>query len=594
MPLRTHSCGELRASHVGLPTVLCGWVENRRDHGGVLFVDIRDRYGVTQVVMNPGTAAHATASALGAEYCIRVTGSVRCRPAGTVNRERATGEIEVEASAVEILNTSKTPPFEIVDKSDTAAETRMKYRYLDLRRRPMQRALIARADFCRGLRNYLASQNFVEVETPMLTKATPEGARDYLVSSRVHPGHFYALPQSPQIFKQILMIAGMDRYFQVARCLRDEDLRADRQPEFTQIDLEMSFVEPEDVWAMVEGSISAGFMAAFGVDLKPPFIRIPYREAMLKYGIDKPDLRFGMELVDLTDFAKNCNFKIFREAADTGGIVRSINASGAGHFTRKEIDALTQFAVDHGGRGLAWLRVLDTGLDGSIAKFFTDGEKDQLRALTNARPGDLLLFGAGDPTTTNGVMGPLRHHLGDLLQLRKFGTFKCAWIRDFPMFERNSKTGGIEPTNHPFTASTENDPERLMAALKSDPLSLGGKGYDLVMNGWELGSGSIRIHRRDVQERIFEFLGLTRREYEMKFGFLLEALEYGAPPHGGFAYGVDRTLALGLGLDSLRDAVAFPKTSAAVCPLTGAPSPVSEAQLKDIHIRSVVPPAANA
>lgn len=587
MTLRTHTCGELRSSHAESSTTLTGWVENRRDHGGVLFVDIRDRYGVTQVVMNPGTDAHARAATLGPEYCIRVTGIVKLRPAGTINKERGTGEIEVWASNIEILNTSKTPPFEIVDKSDTAPDLRMKYRFLDLRRRPMQRALIARADFCRGLRNYLASKNFVEVETPMLTKATPEGARDYLVPSRVHPGHFYALPQSPQIFKQILMIAGMDRYFQVARCLRDEDLRADRQPEFTQIDIEMSFVEPEDVWEAVEGSISAGFLAGFGVDLKPPFRRIAYKEAMLKYGIDKPDLRFGMEIVDFTDFSKNCNFRVFREAADTGGIVRGINASGAGSWSRKDIDALSTFAQEHGGKGVAWLRVLETGLDGSIAKFFTDGEKETIREMLQGKTGDLLLFGAGDETTVNGVMGPLRHHLGDKLGLRKFGTFQCAWIRDFPMFEKNTKTGAIEPTNHPFTASTEPDLDRLVHKLQNDPLSLGGKGYDLVMNGWELGSGSIRIHRRDVQEKIFEFLGLSRAEYEAKFGFLLEALDYGAPPHGGFAYGVDRTVALGLGLDSLRDAIAFPKTSAAADPMTGAPSPISEEQLRDVHIRAL-------
>lgn len=587
MPLRTHHCGELRASHAGSSTTLTGWVENRRDHGGVFFVDLRDRYGVTQIVFNPGSTAHARASEVGPEYCIRVDGEVRPRPAGTINKERSTGEIEVFASSLEILNTSKIPPFEITDKSDTAPEMRMKYRYLDLRRRPMQRALVARADFCRGVRNQLASQQFVEVETPMLTKATPEGARDYLVPSRVHPGHFYALPQSPQIFKQILMISGLDRYFQVARCLRDEDLRADRQPEFTQIDLEMSFVEPEDVWNAVEGSISAGFLAAFGVDLKPPFPRLSYKEAMLKYAIDKPDLRFGMEIVDFTDFSKNCNFKVFREAADGGGIVRGINASGAGSWSRKEIDALTTFAQEHGGKGIAWLRVLETGLDGSIAKFFSDGEKTNIREMLKGAPGDLLLFAAGDATTVLGVMGPLRHHLGDKLGLRKYGSFRCAWIRDFPMFERNTKTGAIEPTNHPFTASTEPNFELFLDKLQKDPLALGGKGYDLVMNGWELGSGSIRIHRRDVQERIFEFLGLKRHEYEAKFGFLLEALEYGAPPHGGFAYGVDRTVALGLGLDSLRDAVAFPKTSAAACPLTGAPSPVSDEQLRDVHIRTI-------
>jgi aspartyl-tRNA synthetase len=592
--LRTHHCGELRAEQAGATATLCGWVENRRDHGGVLFIDIRDRYGVTQVVLNPGTDAYGVAASIGQEYCISITGVVRRRPEGTINRERPTGEIEVEASRCEVLNTCKVPPFEIVDKSDTAPETRMKYRYLDLRRRPMQRALLARADFCRGVRNYLASQQFAEVETPMLTKATPEGARDYLVPSRVHPGRFYALPQSPQIFKQILMIAGMDRYFQVARCLRDEDLRADRQPEFTQIDMEMSFVRREDVWAAVEGSISAGFAAAFGVDLKPPFPRIPYRDAMLKYGIDKPDLRFGMELFDLTDFAKNCNFKVFREAAEQGGIVRGIVAAGAGSWSRKDIDALSLFAQERGGKGIAWLRATEQGLDGSIAKFFSDGERSQIQTRSGCRTGDLLLFGAGDETTVNGVMGPLRHHLGDKLHLRKPGEFQCAWIYDFPMFERNTKTGELEPTNHPFTQPSEPGLEKLAHALKHDPLSLGGQGYDLVMNGWELGSGSIRIHNRKMQEMVFEFLGLSREEYELKFGFLLEALEYGAPPHGGFAYGVDRTVALGLGLDSLRDAIAFPKTSTAACPMTGAPSPVSETQLRDIYIRTVIPGAGGA
>lgn len=588
MSLRTHTCGELRASHSGQTTTLCGWVEGRRDHGGVYFVDLRDRYGVTQIVFEPGSDAHKVASEFGTEFNVRVTGTVRLRPSGTVNQERATGEIEVYASSAEILNASKVPPFEITDKLDTTSELRLKYRFLDLRRRPMQRSLIARADFTRGVRNALAGRGFVEVETPMLTKATPEGARDYLVPSRVHPGQFYALPQSPQIFKQILMIAGMDKYFQVARCLRDEDLRADRQPEFTQIDIEMSYPDPQDVWAAVEASITAGYREAFGVDLNPPFPRIPYREAMARFGIDKPDLRFGMELVDLTEFSRSCGFRVFREAAEQGGIVRGINASGAGGWSRKEIDALSQFAVDHGGKGVAWLRVTDAGLDGSIAKFFDDGAKEALRNALAGRVGDLLLFGAGDETTVNNVMGPLRHHLGDKLGLRSFGTFKLAWISDFPLFEKNTKTGALEPTNHPFTAPSEMNLAKLSAALESNPLSLGGRGYDLVMNGWELGSGSIRIHRRDVQERIFEFLGLSRREYEMKFGFLLEALEYGAPPHGGFAYGVDRCVALGLGLDSLRDAIAFPKTQAASCLMTGAPSTVSDQQLSDIHVRTVL------
>jgi aspartyl-tRNA synthetase len=587
MSLRTHTCGELRASHNNQPATLCGWVEGRRDHGGVLFIDLRDRYGVTQVVFEPGTPHHATAQEFGPETCVRIVGKVRLRPAGTINRERSTGEIEVAADAAEILNPSKTPPFEILDRLEAATELRLKYRYLDLRRRPMQRSLIARAEFTRALRNYLASQGFVEVETPILTKATPEGARDYLVPSRVHTGLFYALPQSPQLFKQILMVAGMDKYFQLARCLRDEDLRADRQPEFTQVDLEMSFVEPADVWGAVEGSIAAGFQAAFGVDLKPPFPRIPYRETMRRFGIDKPDLRFAMELVDLTAFARNCGFRVFKEAAEKGGIVRGINASGAGAWSRKDIDALGTFAQEHGGKGLAWLRVTDAGLDGSIAKFFTDGEREALREACAGRVGDLLLFGAGDETTVNGVMGPLRHHLGDKLGLRTPGVFRCAWISEFPLFERNTKTGSLDPTNHPFTAPSEMDLAKLSRALETDPLSLGGKGYDLVMNGWELGSGSIRIHRREVQERIFEFLGLSRSDYEAKFGFLLEALEYGAPPHGGFAYGVDRTVALGLGLDSLRDAIAFPKTSAAADPMTGAPSAVSEEQLRDAHVRIV-------
>jgi aspartyl-tRNA synthetase len=347
----------------------------------------------------------------------------------------------------------------------------------------------------------------------------------------------------------------------------------------------MSFVEPEDVWRAIEGAIASGFRAAFGVDLKPPFVKIPYKEALRRFGIDKPDLRFGMELVDLTEFSKSCGFRVFQEAANSGGIVRALNAKGAGAWSRKEIDALSTFAQDHGGKGVAWLRVTESGLDGTIVKFFGEPERAAIREACQGSPGDLLLFGAGDATTVNGVMGPLRHHLGDKLGLRKAGEFRCAWISDFPLFERNTKTGALEPTNHPFTAPSEMDLSRLSEALDKDPLSLGGKGYDLVMNGWELGSGSIRIHRRDVQERIFEFLGLTRAEYEGKFGFLLDALEFGAPPHGGLAFGIDRTVALGLGLDSLRDAIAFPKTSAAADPMTGAPSPIADDQLREVHVR---------
>lgn len=587
---RTHTCGELTVGDVGKAVVLNGWIENHRHHGGILFVDLRDRYGVTQVVVDQERGAAVagaleSASKLGAEDVVSVRGEVVKRDPDKINPKRITGAIELLASEVVLLSEAATPPFEVLDDAEANEELRMRFRYLDLRRRPMQRALERRAAMIRAVRNYLADRDFVEVETPVLTKSTPEGARDYLVPSRVNPGQFYALPQSPQIFKQLLMIAGMDRYYQVARCFRDEDLRADRQPEFTQFDLEMSFVEEDDVLEVVEGMMVAAF-AEVGIDVPQPFPRLAHADAMRRYGSDKPDLRFAMELVDVSELVASCDFKVFAGAVADGGSVAGLCVEGqAESFSRKDIDGLQAFAADYGARGLAWAKVGDDGLTGPIAKFF-EGEKGAaLCAAMGAKPGSLMLFVADRTPIVRRSLGELRVKLGTMLELRKPGDFRFAWITEFPLFEYNEDRGRWDSSHHPFTAPVDWD----ITDFGQDTAAIRSRAYDLVLNGWELGSGSIRIHRRDMQRKVFDFLGIPEEEQKSRFGFLLEAFRYGTPPHGGIALGVDRVIALSLGLESIRDVIAFPKTTSATDVMCEAPSPVAPEQLADLHIVAQAP-----
>ena len=589
---RTHTCGELTTDDVGKPVVLNGWIENHRHHGGILFVDVRDRYGVTQVVVDqergdavPG--ALESAAKLGAEDVVSVRGEVVKRDPDKINPKRITGAIEVLASQVDLLSEAETPPFEILDEAEANEELRMRFRYLDLRRRPMQRALERRAAMVRAVRNYLADREFVEVETPVLTKSTPEGARDYLVPSRVSPGQFYALPQSPQIFKQLMMVSGMDRYYQIARCFRDEDLRADRQPEFTQFDLEMSFVEEDDVLELVEGMMVAAF-GEVGIEVPQPFPRLTHEEAARRYGSDKPDLRFGMELIDVSELVAQSDFKVFAGAVADGGSVAGLCVEGqASNFSRKDIDALQAYAGEYGARGLAWAKVGDDGaLTGPISKFFGDEKGTALCEAMGAGPGSLMLFVADRTSVVRRALGELRVKLGGQLGLRKQGDFRFAWVTEFPMFDYNEDRGRWDSTHHPFTAPVDWD----IDDFSKDTAAIRSRAYDLVLNGWELGSGSIRIHRRDVQEKIFDFLGITKEEQESRFGFMLEAFRYGAPPHGGIALGVDRVIALSLGLDSIRDVIAFPKTTSATDVMCNAPSPVAPEQLADLHIVAQTPP----
>ncbi|MGE0141648.1 MAG: aspartate--tRNA ligase [Planctomycetota bacterium] len=580
---RTHTCGELREQHVGQHVVLCGWIENHRHHGALLFLDLRDRYGVTQVMLREESDAtlFERLRRLGQEDVISVRGLVARRE--SPNPDRLTGAIEIVPTEVTILNEAEPPPFEVLDVPEANEELRMRYRYLDLRRRPLQEALRKRARFVTAIRNYLAAHDFIDIETPILTKSTPEGARDYLVPSRVNPGTFYALPQSPQIFKQICMIAGLDRYYQIARCFRDEDLRADRQPEFTQIDLEMSFVEEKDVLDMVEGMVVAGFREGFGIELPQPFPRFDYEEAMSRFGSDKPDLRFGMELIDLGAIAAKCDFKVFRGAIEAGGLVKGICAEGAAErFSRKGIDELTAFVGTHGAKGLAWAKVTATGLEGSIAKFFDGAAGAELIAAMGAKPGDLLLFVADQKRVVLRALGELRNKVAGILGLRDAGRFRCCWVLDFPMFEWNDDQQRWQFAHNPFSAPRDWD----VGDFAVDTEKHRSRAYDFVMNGWELGSGSIRIHRPELQARVFDFLGISKEQQAANFGFMLEAYRYGGPPHGGIALGVDRLVTLALGMDSIRDVIAFPKTSSATDLMSAAPSEVSKKQLDELWLQS--------
>ncbi len=561
-----------------------GWVLRRRDHGGVIFVDLRDRNGITQVVFNPeiNPEVHAKAHQIRSEWVLAIRGRVEARPGDMANPKLATGEIEILVDELRILNSSETPPFPLDEETEVSDNLRLQYRYLDLRRPEMAANLIMRHKAVQSVRNYLNDHGFLDIETPMLTRSTPEGARDYLVPSRVNSGKFYALPQSPQLFKQLLMIAGMDRYYQIVKCFRDEDLRADRQPEFTQIDMELSFVDEEQIMAINEGLIAALFKQTLGVELAPPFPRLSFDEAMNRFGTDRPDVRFGMELIDLTEIAAECGFKVFRSVADKGGTVRAINAKGCADFTRKELDILTEYVAQFGAKGLAWVKMKADGeWQSPIAKFFTEEERATIAAAAGAVEGDLLFFGADSTKVVLQVLSELRVELARRLDLLKSDDFNFVWVTDFPLMEYDEKEQRFQALHHPFTAPKEEDIEK----LDSDPAAVYSRAYDLVLNGTEIGGGSIRIHQKSLQAKVLDVLGIGEAEADEKFGFLLRALELGTPPHGGLAFGLDRLLMIMTGSDSIRNVIAFPKTQKATCPLTEAPAPVARKQLTELHIR---------
>lgn len=584
---RTHTCGILRKDNAGEEVVLCGWVDTRRDHGGVIFVDLRDRYGKTQVVFNPehNSEAHGVASSLRSEYVIAAKGKVLERPDDMVNHDLVTGEIEIMIDELEILNTSETTPFEITADTEVSTELRLKYRYLDLRRPVMQKYLIFRHKVYQIIRRYFDSNDFVEIETPVLTKSTPEGARDYLVPSRINRGGFYALPQSPQLFKQLLMVAGYDRYFQIVKCFRDEDLRAQRQPEFTQLDLEMSFVNEDDVISTIEGLMVEIFKKIFDKEIKAPFPRISYHDAMKLYGCDAPDLRFGMTIKEITDIAKDTDFKVFKSVAESGGQIKGLNASGCGSYSRKDIDGLTSFVGQFGAKGLAWFKVDDNGLSSSITKFFPQEAQAEIQKRFEAVPGDLLLFVADKESVVLQSLSQLRLNIGKQQGLIKEDVFDFSWVVDFPLLEYNEESDRYDSLHHPFTSPHQDDLE----FLEEKPLEVRARAYDLVLNGIELGGGSIRIHKQDIQKKIFKLLNIDDASAQKKFGFLLEALKYGAPPHGGIALGLDRMMSLLLKLEDIREVIAFPKTQKAACLMVDAPSEVDDAQLKELGLSLLKP-----
>ncbi|OGP14320.1 MAG: aspartate--tRNA ligase [Deltaproteobacteria bacterium GWA2_54_12] len=579
---RTSYCGELTAADIGKNACLMGWVQRRRDHGGLIFIDLRDRAGIMQLVFSPESQGnvHEAAHGLRSEFVVAVKGSVRRRPEGTANPNLSTGQVEMDVQEIRILNDSEPLPFMIEDDSDVAETTRLKYRYLDLRRPSLQNKLVLRHKVSMATRNYLADNGFIEVETPVLTKSTPEGARDFLVPSRLSPGHFFALPQSPQLFKQILMVAGMDRYFQVVKCFRDEDLRADRQPEFTQIDAEMSFVDREDVISVMEGLIIKIFSEA-GLTVNPPFPRLTYAEAVGRFGVDNPDVRFGLELVDLTKALAGSGFKVFNDAASKGGVVKAICVSGGASFSRKDLDDLTGIAASFGAKGLAWVKVTEEGWQSPIAKFLLDDEKNAITSATGAKVGDLLLFAADKAAVANTVLGRLRLNIGGRLGLIPKDELKFVWVTDFPMFDYDETEKRHVAVHHPFTAPMDEDLELMDTA----PLQVRAKAYDLVLNGSEIGGGSIRIHRSDIQEKVFAMLGIQKEEAMERFGFLLEALSFGTPPHGGIAFGLDRIMSIITKSDSIRDVIAFPKTQKGADLMTDAPSVVDQKQLDELFVR---------
>ncbi|MCY8754938.1 aspartate--tRNA ligase [Bacillus haynesii] len=581
---RTYYCGEITEKAIGESVVLKGWVQKRRDLGGLIFIDLRDRTGIVQVVFNPDVskAALETAESIRSEYVLDITGKVVAREEATVNPNLKTGRIEIQAESVEVLSAAKTPPFAISDQAaEVSEDIRLKHRYLDLRRPEMFNSLKMRHNVTKAVRRFLDDNGFLDIETPVLTKSTPEGARDYLVPSRVHEGEFYALPQSPQIFKQLLMVSGFDRYYQIARCFRDEDLRADRQPEFTQIDIEMSFMSQEDIMKLSEEMMAHVMRETHDIEISLPLPRMSYEDAMNRYGSDKPDTRFGMLLTDVSEAVKDSDFKVFASAVTSGGAVKAINVKGAAaNYSRKDIDALGEFAANYGAKGLAWLKTEADGLKGPIAKFFAGEKQEALVQALDAADGDLLLFVADKLEVANDALGALRLKLGKELNLIDESLFNFLWVVDWPLLEYDAEEGRYYAAHHPFTMPVRED----LKLIETNPQDMKAQAYDLVLNGYELGGGSIRIFEKDVQEKMFGLLGFSEEEAKEQFGFLLEAFEYGAPPHGGIALGLDRLVMLLSGRTNLRDTIAFPKTASASCLMTEAPSEVDNAQLDELHL----------
>lgn len=586
---RTHHCGTLGTAHIGETVTLNGWVQTRRDLGGVLFIDLRDRSGIVQVVFNPAYSGEALqiADKVRSEYVLAVSGKVVQRDAETVNPNLPTGQIEVQVTEIEVLNAAKTPPFFIEDGVEVDESLRLKYRYLDLRRPEMQKTLWLRSKASKVFRDFLDGEGFIEVETPILTKSSPEGARDYLVPSRVHPGEFFALPQSPQLYKQLLMVSGIERYYQIARCFRDEDLRADRQPEFTQVDIETSFLSRDELLDMMERLVVRLFKETKGIDIPTPFQRLSYADAMGKYGSDKPDLRFGLELVDVSDLVASSGVKVFSSVIEKGGEVKVLNAKGCGTWSRKDIDDLGPFAARYGAKGLAWIQVKEGEFRGPIVKFFTEQEIEAIKARTDAEEGDLLLFSADSKKVVADVLGALRLKIGRDLGLIDDSVYKFAWVVDFPLLGWDEEQKRYVAEHHPFTRPREED----LPLFDTDPGKILAQAYDLVLNGYEVGGGSMRIYKRDIQEKMFKAIGLSPEEAQDKFGYLLDAFEYGTPPHGGIAFGLDRLVMLLAGRSNLRETIAFPKTASTTDLLMNAPSEVDMSQLEQLHIKLAKKPA---